>query len=1174
MRCDYSGVRARYWVAVLLAGLLAAAGASTSAALAAYPSADDFTDWTSVDGTPAVATGTLNGSTITLSGTHVFPPPVSVVDGHWTANAGPDFSPPLAKTDVIQIGANSPPESYTLTFGAPVTDPVIEIGSLASTLAFPAGTQITKIVGQSGFTVSGSTVNGAPDTALGPDGINDSNGTIQLSGTFTSISFTATTSVAFGQDDGGILQVGATSPTRPPPPPPPPPPPGGAVAPVASFTAAAKTGSQRLAILDARGTTNASKLLWDVNGDGHTDVTCGADTPILGLRTLASATRTVRLTAIALDGRSSSVAQQLNVTGLPSKVLKQTPELAICGASPAFVQGSVVHTLRPPPCFQPSTVTFGVVEAKGCFDHVLNEDGVPKPEQPVVDEYYKEAKLPATAQIICARDPTSKACTDDVTRFLALDLFVAHQPVTINGLTFSPRAAGSIVLFPGLQRIVSSNAVISIGRVQVASGPIDFDLNSRIKTLSKVFVGRAPLLDFDARRDLPSIGGFTLDGQVHLDFVQNGAHRYTEATLHLALPPIFDAFGGNPPNGAVTAIADNTTHGLVLDKLHLAVPEASLGGLRFTNVAFDYDASGDPAADCFGSWWKATANVFLGTTGNDAGFILSPPPSQNGIALCGDEFKSAGGAIRFGAQIPPPQLLPGVSLQEIDFDVGLHPTLVRGGVQISVADIGDVTGTVLLGFPSSSEPYVLSPEDAKSPEHPGDPGDLAALTGRRLTSPFVAAGGSVGVDIPVLGRIPFGSGYMLISPDEIALGGHTSISVPGMSIDGGLDGDWAFRTGLFTLHGSIEACVAGLPIFCPRVEAWITNRGMVACFGDIRHEGWHPGAGYYWGDAWPTVWLGWPAGNCKPSHYWNTAASAARTASAQSFTVARGEVLKDVSLRGVGGAPNIEIRGPDGETVSSATGSFVATGRFAILRQDAGNVTWIGVEHGAPGRYTITLLPGSPPIAGVAATRPGSHTIKASVTGNGPRRTLRYLIGSPVGQRVTFFERGRSVFRRIGNARAGRGVIRFAPAPGPGGVRQIVAQIQVDGVPAPDRVAGSYRAPAPFKAVKPSALRATRRGTMLLVSWRREAGATMYGVVVNQRSAGERLIRLRAGRHSVRIGGIGKSQSGTVAVSARGGVLDWGRPSVARFPATQKPFSVLRPFGQLGKPPPKRASRH
>ena len=121
----------------------------------------------------------------------MFTPPVSVVHGHWTFFSGPDFSPALAWIDIIEIGASSPAESYTLTFGSPVADPWIEIGSLGSRLDFPSGTQITKISDQSGFTVSGSSIIGAPSGALGPDGVSDSNGTVQLTGTFTSISFTA-----------------------------------------------------------------------------------------------------------------------------------------------------------------------------------------------------------------------------------------------------------------------------------------------------------------------------------------------------------------------------------------------------------------------------------------------------------------------------------------------------------------------------------------------------------------------------------------------------------------------------------------------------------------------------------------------------------------------------------------------------------------------------------------------------------------------------------------------------------------------------------------------------------------------------------------------------------------------------------------------------------------------
>jgi hypothetical protein len=214
-------------IPALVAGLVCLAGLVSSAgvAVAAYPTAADFADWTAVDGSPAMATGILNGSPISISGTHVFPPPVSVVDGHWTFFSGPDFTPALASTDMIQIGASSPAESYTLSFGSPVTDPVIEIGSLGSRLDFPNGTPITKISGQSGFTVSGSSIIGAPSSMLGPDGVSDSSGTVQLTGTFTSITFTAFYTLS--SEDGVLLQVGASPPPPPPPPPPPttPPPP-------------------------------------------------------------------------------------------------------------------------------------------------------------------------------------------------------------------------------------------------------------------------------------------------------------------------------------------------------------------------------------------------------------------------------------------------------------------------------------------------------------------------------------------------------------------------------------------------------------------------------------------------------------------------------------------------------------------------------------------------------------------------------------------------------------------------------------------------------------------------------------------------------------------------------------------------------------------------------------
>jgi hypothetical protein len=511
-------------------------------------------------------------------------------------------------------------------------------------------------------------------------------------------------------------------------------------------------------------------------------------------------------------------------------------------------------------------------------------------------------------------------------------------------------------------------------------------------------------------------------------------------------------------------------------------------------------------------------------------------PRLSGIAFCAGAdpfFRSAGGAIKFGGPIPAPELFPGVFLDDIGFDVGLDPTLLRGSATISAAELSQVTGTLLVGFPSPDSPYALRPEDAKSPGN-GDVGDLAPLAGRTLISPFVALGRTASLRIPGLDQgLEFGNGYFLYSfPDYIALGGAVRVIMPGFTVHGGLDGELSFRTQLFSLHGSIQACIADL--LCGGLESWASNRGIVACVGDIRHGGLHPGIGYHWGDFWPTVWL---FDGCTPSNYWITSVtgSAAAAAATPTFTVARGESAKNVRLRGIGGAPNIEVRGPDGETISTATRTYVTGRTLAVLRQDAGNVTWVGVDHGKPGRYAITLLPGSPRISGIAATRPGSREIKATLTGSGSRRTLHYVIGSPAGWRVVFFERAGTTFRRLGTAHGSRGLIHFTPAPGRGGVRKIVAQLQVDGVPAPDRIVGHYRAIATVKTGKPRSLVVKRRGSALLISWRPAAGATRYAVVVKRRSAAERVVRLSARRHRTRIAGIAKTQSGTVAVSARGG---------------------------------------
>ena len=207
-------------VSMALAGVLSVGVTLAIVVAPAGATGPSFADWTSVANN--VATGTLLGDSITLSGSHVSDSPASTVTGSSALFSDPEFTPGLPTSDAIEIRGNSPAFTYTLQFGAPVQNPIVDFGSLGSTLQFAAGASITRVSGTSGFTVSGSTITGAPDSAVDASGENDSHGTVMFNGTVQTITFTAISPVL----DGVYIQVGATAPPPPPttttPPPPPP----------------------------------------------------------------------------------------------------------------------------------------------------------------------------------------------------------------------------------------------------------------------------------------------------------------------------------------------------------------------------------------------------------------------------------------------------------------------------------------------------------------------------------------------------------------------------------------------------------------------------------------------------------------------------------------------------------------------------------------------------------------------------------------------------------------------------------------------------------------------------------------------------------------------------------------------------------------------------------------
>jgi hypothetical protein len=161
-----------------------------------------FVDWSAAVGDRA--TGTLFGADVNLSG------PIgtgSSTDATFRGYDTESFEPRLAASDCIEIIGGSG-HTFTVTFAAPVKDPIFLLASFGSVITFTPGIAVTRLSGDEGFSVDGATATGTVA------GTQDSNGVIHLQGTFTDITFSAVTNLSTpGIADGIFLQIGASRPT-------------------------------------------------------------------------------------------------------------------------------------------------------------------------------------------------------------------------------------------------------------------------------------------------------------------------------------------------------------------------------------------------------------------------------------------------------------------------------------------------------------------------------------------------------------------------------------------------------------------------------------------------------------------------------------------------------------------------------------------------------------------------------------------------------------------------------------------------------------------------------------------------------------------------------------------------------------------------------------------------
>lgn len=939
-------------------------------------------------------------------------------------------------------------------------------------------------------------------------------------------------------------------------------------APVASLTGPSSATAATPVTLNAGATSGASILEYSVNGKPA--ASCSAQTPLVTLDLAKSSL--VTLTAIGAGG-SASTTKTLTVsstTPVPSvaanALLFQT---ATCsGGSPTA--DTTAQGGPGPGCT--TELEVGLIDATGCLTELPDPSQVPAGEaailQGMLGEYASNPGLAFLGQWYCqniascqrrtlalnhgtltaltpARRTESrhahrggrtllKAGYALIPTWETEGLYIARSTVRINGLDFTPRSGAAIAISPGFQHVVSADAVVKLGKVTVKTGQINLDVSEGSGTVN----GTLPISSFDSS-ELPFAGEFPFAGTASISFVKNGADRYSEIDGNVQLPGVL---GGATVSGKLRT--DNT-NGLQLESFKGTIPSLGWDSIGLTDGEFDFVAPGD---------WLFYGNLGIG----DYTLSLKPDTDHpyNGIVFHNGALDHAGATFDFGDS--PPEIAPGVDLDSVDASFALNPTVLRGGVTLSALELADVSGNVVLAFPTQSHPFQAGPSDL--------PGAPAALLNQRYTSgPLLGLGGKVSLVIPHIGSVPVGSGYFLYDfPSYVAVGGEVDYGFDKLvTVGGRLDGQFNVANRRFNLYGNVHGCI--VDIACASVDAALSSEGVGICAGDF-------GGGFKWDD-FPTphvygkvLFIGTACNidDFEEDHVFTGSLRHAMTAGqARTIVVKRGKPLPEIRLDGDTGAPNVTVTGPGGQSLTGQSAGIHHSGNIIVIQSEQEAETVIGVKRDVPGTYRITLLPGPTITRSWHAEVLPPVRVTGDITGNGTHRTLAYKVSRESNMQVTFSEVVHGVARVIGTTSGGMGNLRFTTPYGPD-ARTITASVTRNGIGIPNQqhlTVARFRGPAFVKPGHVTKLTARWHRGRLAVRWGRAAHAKSYLLTVREHRGA--VIKLSTHGRSLKLAQVAATRAGAVSVQAVSADGTHGATAKVSYRALRKPANRFRPFSEL-----------
>jgi hypothetical protein len=653
---------------------------------------------------------------------------------------------------------------------------------------------------------------------------------------------------------------------------------------------------------------------------------------------------------------------------------------------------------------------------------------------------------------------------------------ISEGPIRLNGLQIIPDAGAKIVIDPRQHTINSTGSVSvvlrapGIGDITLYHGELHVNLAGNLDLSGQ------DLFDFDVSKFTSSLEGFPFDGKIDVKI----AHDAVVIPVSLKLP---EYMGGI--TGSAILKADNAT-GFDLQSLKIGADDIVLGALEIKDLAIGYTETGNV--------WTG-----MGTLDIPAG----SPYFGIHVQVEFDDGDFTMGTFQVGPVYPGVPIFTDTYINGFGGGFDIHPghktffgTIDIGAIPLDPPNYTlGVDGKVSITFEDSG-PVVLTVSGS------------AAVHGLQVAT----------------AALTFEStGYFHLT-------GDADLDLDVVDIDSKIDAFADLPGKEFSSEITGDLDIAGIDV--SGIDGIVSSKGAGACGSYL---GLQAGFGYAWGGAVHVFWHGCDFGPYRVQPISAVPSVAGARAVSSDVAVSAGTPVTNLEVHGTGGAPSVVLTDPAGHTVTPVALSPQTVHSPAISIADPAHaVTYVSVTAPKFGNWQVAAAPGSVPIAQVLAARGyPAPKLSAKVTGAGRTRTLAYRVKTPPDTTVQFAERGTGAYRVIGSARGASGHIRFTPAAGPAGRRDIVASITENGLPARSETLTHYVAPQPPVPGRVKGLRVSRRGHAFRIAFGTAAAADHYVVQITA-TDGHRYARVISGKtaHQVTVPALGYQDVVTATVTA------------------------------------------